>query len=297
MNTNPSALPPTSSLKSPEPIKLTSAEVRLNELSQMAINGTYAPGVTAKDLATAKRKVYMERVHEWEDDYEDWPSGGESILHEAARSGHYPPDTTLELLAETEDATRKSALSVALLMRRDYGIPLPHCCTAPALAMLKPRFGQPTWLHYAATCGFTPPDTTPELLINTVHNGWTALHAAAKNGNLIPGITLRMLKCTVAPVTIFGDLNFSALEEFKKLVDRELGWLSEGNHPLSKEIINSMKNLMQSSVASVPNLDSLAEVRNLANVFQKIAPVETARWFAAELVGHHQKLINDRDAS
>jgi len=271
---------------------LAPEEKWLNELSQMAIHGSYAPGVTAKDLAAAKRKIVVEQLDIGGGYYEPWRTGGESILHEAARSGHYPPDTTLELLAGTRDVTSRSALEIALLMYRDYGIPLPRCCTGPALAMLKPYCAHPTWLHLAFALGFTTPDTTPELLVNTVHDGWTALHAAAENGNLIPGITLRMLKGSVAPVTGSRVASYSALEAFKEPVDRALGWLSEGKSPLSKQIITSTRNLLRASVDSVPNLGSLGEVRQLAEVLRKIAPVETAFWVAAELVYHQKKQFN-----
>ena len=294
MNTIPTSLPAATSTNPPDTIELTPEDKRFNELSQMAINGTYEPGVTAKDLAAAKKAVYMCHDYVDEDDYEPWPSGGESVLHEAAYSGHYPPDTTLELLAETKNAQSYTVLEHALLMYRDHGIPLPSCCTGPALARLERKcsFGETTWLHYAATGGFTTPDTTPALLINTVGDGWTALHAAAGSGNLIPGITIRMLKGAVTPVTCPRSANFSAFEAYKMNVDQALGYLSKGTRPLSKEIINSTKNLLQASLKSVPNLESRQEVRELAKLFQPIAPVETALWFATELAGHQQRLVD-----
>jgi len=290
----PTSLPAATSTNPPDAIERTPEEKRFNELFQMAISGIYAPGVTAEDLAAAKNAVYMCDDYIDEDDYEPWPSGGWSVLHEAAYSGHYPPGTTLELLAETKNAQLYTVLEHALLMFRDHGIPLPSCCTGPALARLERKcsFGETTWLHYAASGGFTTPDTTPELLINTVGEGWTALHAAAGSGNLIPGITIRMLKGAVTPATGPRSANFSAFEAFKMNVDQALDYLSKGTSPLSKGIISSTKNLLQASLKSVPNLDSLQEVRALAKLFQPIAPVETALWFATELGEHHHKMVD-----
>jgi hypothetical protein len=290
MNTFPPSLPNSSSAKPPGPVTLAPDEKGLDEkgldeLAQMAAHGNYVPGVTAKDLAAAKRKVYQG----WQDiggeDFESIPKGGDTVLHDAARSGHYPPGTTLQLLAETNDAESNTVLEVALVMWRVQGLPLPSCCTGPALAKLecKCSCGYPSWLHYAATHGLAPPDTTPELLISTVGDGWTALHAAADNGNLITGITIRMLKGTVTPVTYRSAVNYSALEAFKKHVDLVRAYCLAVKIPLAERLINSTENLLRASAASVPNLESLREVRELAEILQPIAPGETALWVAAEL--------------
>ena len=292
MNTIPTSLLTASSMNPPEPIKLTPEEKRRDELFQMAIHGTFAPGVTAKDLAAAKWKVEMDLVDLGGGEYGHFPIGNGSILHEAARFGHYPPDTTLELMAETVDAENTTALEIAMLICRDCRIPLPRCCTGPALSRLQYRSASRSWLHCAMAYELTPPDTTPELLINTSHEGWTALHAAADSGHVIPGTTLRMLKKTITPATGPSVANFSAWDAFKEQVDRALADLANDKIPLSKAIINSTKNLLRASIAFVPNLESLAEVHNLAKVFQKIAPVETALWFAAELAGHQQRFVD-----
>jgi hypothetical protein len=109
----------------------TPEQQRVNELVAM-IHAGYAPGVTAEVLAAAKFEVFEEE-REYGGEVYIAADGGESVLHEAARFGNYPPGTTLEILAQTQDARRTSALEVAFEWCRDMGPPLPPGATGPAL--------------------------------------------------------------------------------------------------------------------------------------------------------------------
>jgi hypothetical protein len=264
----------------------TPEEVLVNKLFQMAVRGEFAPGITAETLAAAKSQVF-EKHDQFDEECITRHCGGETVLHDAAQFGNYPPGTTLKILAETKDARNTSALEVAFEANRAQGLALPPCCSGPALAKLK--IGSRTALHFAMFYGVTPTGTTPKLLAETGYDGWTALHAGADNGFLLPGTTLQLLKAIVTPPNGPSVANFSALDAFLEQIERDIRDGVKPGDRFFPHLQASVNNLMRASLNSVPNVADHKELHNLAMIFSKFAPEETAMWFAAELAEMQQR--------
>lgn len=240
---------------------LISGKLARSKLFVMVATGTFKRGVTAEDLAAVK----CEKIGR-----KGMPSGRwETLLHVAARCGHYPGGTSLEILAETLDAEHKTALSVALAAAARKGVDLPSGTTATALAALKYPWGE-TALHLAMYHGLELEGCTPELLIQTTYRGGSALQVGAENGFLIPGTTIKHLK--IEPGFALGDF-VGVVGSFQGFTQR-----------MQLRVKRSTKNLLLASIASVPNVMTCCELQELAEVFQFAAPVETALWVAAEMV-------------